>query len=55
MPTFWMLRQGTDWLIYNPNVFVEAGAELSGSLFLAVIEFSLKFKIMLGKYTPFDF
>lgn len=55
MPAFWMNRQDTNWLIYNPNIFAEAAVEGSGSLFLSVIELTIKFKLMLGKYTPFDF
>ena len=42
-------------MIYNPNVFAEAAGEVSATLHLSVIEFTLKFKLMLGKYTPFDF
>ena len=55
MPTFWMLRQATNWMIYNPNLFVEGSAMGSGTLKLSVIELTLKFKLMLFKYTPFDY
>jgi|Transcript_26941 hypothetical protein len=55
MPTYWMLRQGTNWLIYNPNFFIEASAEGSGTLFLSVVELTISVKLMLGKYTPFDY
>ena len=26
MPTYWMYRQDTNWMIYNPNLFIEAAA-----------------------------
>ena len=50
-----MYRQNTNWVIYNPNIFIEAGAEGSGTLYLSVIELTIKFKIMFAKLTPFDF
>ena len=55
MPTYWMYRQNTNWMIYNPNFFLEAAAQVAGTLKLSVIELTIKLHVMLGKYTPFDF
>ena len=55
MPTFWMLRQGTNWMIYNPNVFIEAAGMGAGTIKLSVIELTIHVNVMLGKYTPWDF
>ena len=50
-----MLRQGTNWMIYNPHAYIEGGAEGSFTLHLVVISLTLNVKVLLGKYTPLDF
>lgn len=55
MPTFWLERQKTNWMIFNPNVFLEASAEGSLTLRLAVIELVIKTKVLAFRYTPFEY
>jgi len=50
-----MERLGTNWLIYNPNIFGEFSASFEGTLQLVFIELILKLKIVGFKFTPLDY
>ena len=42
-------------MVINPNAFIEASAEVAVTFKLAVVEFTLNLKALVGKYTPFDY
>ena len=53
-PAFWIQRLGSNWLIYNPNIFVEASIIFEGTIKLAFIELILKLSFVGLKFTPLD-
>ena len=54
-PAFWVNRQGQDWAIFNPKVFVEASAQAEVTLKLGLVHLILNFKLMGFRWTPLEY
>lgn len=54
-PTYWLHRLGQDWMIWNPNLFIEASGYASVTISLWVIELTFTMRFVGYKITPFDF
>lgn len=54
-PAYWMERLGTNWIIYNPNVFGEFAASGEITLQLVLLELIFKVKLVGFKFTPLDY